>query len=97
MEYLYNVQNNSHNWPKLYENILLFFLIESQSGQIVQKKLFALAQQSRSQISLSFERHPDIHVNVLYLQFGFDKGCPFNGRTKVCIYVYVNYVKNIEH
>jgi hypothetical protein len=97
MEYLYNVQNNSHNWPKLYENILLFFLIESQSGQIVQKKLFALAQQSRSQISLSFERHPDIHVNVLYLQFGFDKSCSFNGRTKVCIYVYVNYVKNIEH
>jgi hypothetical protein len=49
-----------------------FFLIESQSGQIVQKKLFALAQQSRSQISLSFERHPDIHVNILYLQFGLD-------------------------
>ena len=59
-----------------------FFLIESQSGQIVQKKLFALAQQSRSQISLSFERHPDIHVNILYLQFGLDKGCPSMTRPK---------------
>lgn len=61
------------------QNIILFCLNESQHGQFVYERN-NFSGITKTLISLTLARHPDI-------EFCLDEEDPFEGRTKVCIYV----------